>query len=267
MRVVPIPCLNDNYAYLLIAAQGGSAVVVDPSEAGPVEAALARERVALSAIWATHHHGDHVGGVPELCASRPELPVLGGRYDLEHDRIPSQTRRPLARATRSQFDGHSVELLEIPGHTLGAIAFVVAGSLFSGDTLFAAGCGRVFEGTMAMMQRSLAKLRALPSATRLYCGHEYTVSNLRFAQAVEPESAAVKARMAWATALRERNEPTMGAPLGDELTSNPFMRWDDKTVIARAPRMGRRGQRSGECVRCAAQGEGQVLESPRAAWS
>jgi hydroxyacylglutathione hydrolase len=239
MRVIPVPCLKDNYAYLLVNAQG-AAVVVDPSEAGPVEAALARERVSLSEIWLTHHHGDHVGGVPELWSTRPEVPVIGSRYDLEHDRIPAQNTG-VSEGDTLRFDGHTVELLDIPGHTLGAIAFVVAGNLFSGDTLFVAGCGRVFEGTMAMMQRSLAKLRALPGETRVYCGHEYTVSNLRFAEAVEPDSEPVKKRLAWAAAQRERNEPTMGTALADELATNPFLRWDERSVIARAREWGAEG--------------------------
>jgi hydroxyacylglutathione hydrolase len=236
MRVIPIPCLKDNYAYLLVDA-GGKGVVVDPSEAEPVEAALRTHGVELAGIWATHHHLDHVGGVEALCASRGALPVLGSSYDLEHGRIPRQTRG-LREGDTLAWDGAQVQLIEIPGHTLGAIAFVLAGCLFSGDTLFIAGCGRVFEGTMPMMQSSLAKLRALPGATRVYCGHEYTVSNLRFAAAVEPESGAIRERAAWAAGLRERGEPTTGAALAAELETNPFLRWDAPAVIARAREWG-----------------------------
>jgi hydroxyacylglutathione hydrolase len=239
MRVIPVPCLKDNYAYLLIDAQG-AAVVVDPSEAGPVEAALARERASLAEIWLTHHHGDHVGGVPELASTRPEVPVIGSRYDLEHDRIPAQNTG-VSEGDTLRFDGHTVELLEIPGHTLGAIAYVVAGCLFSGDTLFVAGCGRVFEGTMAMMQASMAKLRALPPETAVYCGHEYTLNNLRFAAAIEPGSSAIAARQAWASALRDSNLPTVPARLGEELDSNPFLRWDVPAVIAAAQARGADG--------------------------
>jgi hydroxyacylglutathione hydrolase len=239
MRVLPIPCLKDNYAYLLVDAER-KGVVVDPSEAGPVEKALRSEGVELAGIWLTHHHFDHVGGVDGLCASRGSLPVLGSTYDLEHGRIPRQTRG-LAEGDTLAWAGHEVSIHEIPGHTLGAIAYVVAGCLFSGDTLFIAGCGRVFEGTMPMMQSSLGKLRALAADTRVYCGHEYTVSNLRFARAVEPDAAAIAERAAWAASLRERGEPTTGAPLRDELATNPFLRWDAPAVIARAKEWGSGG--------------------------
>jgi hydroxyacylglutathione hydrolase len=131
-----------------------------------------------------------------------------------------------------------VRLLEIPGHTLGAIAYVVAGCLFSGDTLFVAGCGRVFEGSMAMMQTSLAKLRALPAATQLYCGHEYTLANLRFAAAVEPDQVAIAERARAIAAVRERGEPSVPGVLGDELLTNPFLRWDAPAVIAAARARG-----------------------------
>jgi hydroxyacylglutathione hydrolase len=236
MRVLPIPCLKDNYAYLLVDAER-KGVVVDPSEVGPVENALRAEGVELAGIWLTHHHFDHVGGVEGLCASRGALPVLGSAYDLEHGRIPRQTRG-LSEGDTLTWAGSEVSIHEIPGHTLGAIAYVVAGCLFSGDTLFIAGCGRVFEGTMPMMQSSLAKLRALAADTRVYCGHEYTVANLRFARAVEPDAAAIAERAAWAARLRERGEPTTGAPLRDELATNPFLRWDAPAVIARAREWG-----------------------------
>lgn len=239
MEVVPVACLKDNYAYLLVGGSG-KAVVVDPSEAGPVEAALAQRGLQLQAIWLTHHHWDHVGGIEGLCASREGLPVIGSAYDLEQARIPRQTRG-LHEGDAFELDSASVQVIEIPGHTLGAIAYVVAGCLFSGDTLFVAGCGRVFEGTMAMMQASLAKLRALPPETAVYCGHEYTLSNLRFAAAIEPGSSAIAARQKWAAALRERNEPTVPAPLADELDTNPFLRWDVPAVIAAAQARGADG--------------------------
>jgi hydroxyacylglutathione hydrolase len=232
MRVLPVPCLKDNYAYLLIDGQK-RAVVVDPSEAPPVQAVLEREGVQLEAIWLTHHHWDHVGGVEALCAARGSLPVLGSAYDLEHGRIPHQSRG-LREGDELSFDGHPVQLLEIPGHTLGAIAFVVDGCVFSGDTLFLAGCGRVFEGSMAMMQSSLAKLRALPRATRLYCGHEYSLANLRFAAAIEPSSPAIARRALAIAALRDRGEPSVPGALSDEFATNPFLRWDEPVVIAAA---------------------------------
>jgi hydroxyacylglutathione hydrolase len=236
MRVIAIPCLKDNYAYLLVDARR-KGVVVDPSEAAPVEAVLRREGVELAGIWLTHHHLDHVGGVEGLCADRGALPVLGSAYDRERGRIPRQTRG-LREGETLEWDGHDVRVSEIPGHTLGAIAFDVAGCLFSGDTLFIAGCGRVFEGTMSMMQQSLQKLRELPPDTRVYCGHEYTIANLRFAQAVEPDAQAIAERAAWAAEMRARGEPTTGAPLRDDLATNPFLRWDAPAVIARAREWG-----------------------------
>ena len=233
MQIHAVPCLQDNYAFLVCA--GEQTVVVDPSEAQPVEAALAAYGRTLSAIWLTHHHWDHVGGIEALCDAREGLPVLGSAYDLEHGRIPRQTRG-LREGEPLTLDGHAVELLEIPGHTLGAIAYVVEGCLFSGDTLFLAGCGRVFEGTMAMMQASLAKLRALPEDTRVYCGHEYTEANLRFAASVEPRNEAVAQRLSAVRGVRARGAPTVPATLREERQTNPFLRWDAPEAIAFATR-------------------------------
>jgi hydroxyacylglutathione hydrolase len=220
MRVVPVPCLKDNYAYLVIDDASGDAAIVDPGEPAPVIAAARREGVRLAAVWATHHHPDHVGGIDGL----PEgAVVIGHASDVERGRIP----RPGTRVA----DGDTVELgpvrariIHNPGHTTGAISYWIedggdgAGAVFTGDTLFAAGCGRLFEGTPAMMHASLMRLAALPPATRVYFGHEYTASNLRFAAVVEPGNPAIAARAAAATGT------TTPSTIADERATNPFLR-------------------------------------------
>lgn len=218
MRVVVVPCLADNYAYLVI-DDDGLAAVVDPGEAPPIVAALARERVRLAAIWLTHHHHDHVGGVAALVAAQPELAVVAHAHD----------RQRAPHVTCAVVDGDVVELgalrarvIHNPGHTLGAISYWIDrpgdGCVFTGDTLFGAGCGRLFEGTPEMMYASLARLAALPADTRVYFGHEYTAANLRFAATVEPGNAAVGAR---ASALRAPSTPST---IADEQATNPFVR-------------------------------------------
>ena len=157
--------------------------------------------------------------------------MRGSRYDSEHERIPRQTDA-LADGDSFDFGGGTVDVLEIPGHTLGAIAFITEGNLFSGDTLFIAGCGRVFEGTMAMMSQSLAKLRSLPTDTQVWCGHEYTVNNLRFARTVEPNNADIARALEEATATREAGRFTVPGRLDRELATNPFLRFDDPSVAA-----------------------------------
>ncbi len=224
MRIVPVPALNDNYAYLVI--ENGRAAVVDPSEAPPVLAALEKEGVKLVAIWATHHHADHVGGIEALLEKHGDLPVLGSPYDQEHRRIPRQTRA-LADGESFQFEGHRVTALHIPGHTLGAIALVVDDeAVFTGDMLFVAGCGRVFEGTMKMMSESLDRLRKLSKSARVYCGHEYTVKNLEFARTIEPDNRAIIKALDHAKDKRARNEPTVPSTIEAELATNPFLRFD-----------------------------------------
>lgn len=231
MNVVPIPCLSDNYAYLLV--RDGHAVLVDPSEPEPVLAAL--EGLTLDAIWCTHHHFDHVGGVEGVLAQYP-VEVVGSRYDLDQGRIPGQTRAVDDGDTLVS-GGFSARVHAIPGHTLGAVAFEIDDALLTGDTLFAGGCGRVFEGTYAMMRASLAKLRALDPALRIWCGHEYTVKNLEFANEIAPEPA-VAERLASARARRAGGEPTMGDPLSVELETNPLVRWDAPAIRAAAARLG-----------------------------
>jgi hydroxyacylglutathione hydrolase len=231
MRIVSVPCLSDNYAYLVICEASGDAAIVDPGEPGPIREAVAREGVRLAAIWATHHHGDHVGGVEDLCAELGAMEVVAHARD--RDRVP-RASRIVEDGDQVQVGGLTARIIHNPGHTLGAISYVVEDAVFTGDTLFGAGCGRLFEGTAAMMQRSFERLTALPPGTRVYFGHEYTASNLRFAAAVEPASAAVAARAARVAAHRERGEPSTPSTIGDERATNPFARCAEPAVIAAA---------------------------------
>lgn len=232
-EVLPIPALRDNYAYLVADRAAGAAIVVDPSEAAPVLDALDRERLRLAGIWCTHHHWDHVGGIPELLRVVPGIPVLGSAHDRRNRRIEGQTQG-LEDGQVLTFGGNRYEVLAIPGHTLGAIAYVGGGVAFTGDTLFLAGCGRVFEGTMPMMRASLARLRALDPATRIYCGHEYTEKNLAFAAAVEPYERAIATRLEHVRALRAQGRPSVPGTLAEERRTNPFLRWDVQAVRAYA---------------------------------
>jgi len=230
LAITPLPAFNDNYLWLL--ARGGRAAVVDPGDAAPVAQALAERGLILDAILVTHHHGDHVGGVAAL-AARGSVTVYGPRGE-------SIPRRDVALA-----DGDAIEVLgvrfaviDVPGHTAGHIAYYAEAldppALFCGDTLFAGGCGRLFEGTPAQMLSSLDRLAALPGATRVYCAHEYTLANLRFAQAVEPANAALAQRVEKARATRERGEPTVPSAIALERATNPFLRCDAAPVQAAA---------------------------------
>jgi hydroxyacylglutathione hydrolase len=230
--IIPIPAFADNYVWLL--REGRAAVVVDPGDAAPVQAYLDREGLDLAAIVATHHHGDHVGGIEALVARR-QVPVYGPARET----IPARTRA-LREGDGIVLDELGVELLvlDVPGHTAGHIAYTgrVADApvLFCGDTLFAAGCGRIFEGTPATMWTSLSKLAALDPATRVFCAHEYTLANLRFAAAVEPANAALVQRRARDAALRDRGQPTVPSTIADELATNPFLRAGEPAVRAAA---------------------------------
>jgi hydroxyacylglutathione hydrolase len=223
VRIVTIPCLKDNYAYLVIAS-GGDAAIVDASEAAPVREALQREGVKARAIWSTHHHYDHVGGNEEL-ARELGLEVVGHVSD--QGRLPALTRG-IDTGDVVQVGDVQARCIHIPGHTLGAVAyFIDAGTerlVFTGDTLFCAGCGRLFEGTPAQMHASLSRLLDLPGDTRVHCGHEYTESNLRFAAHAEPTNAAVVHAQDRARRLRAEGKPTMGTTLDDERAVNPFVR-------------------------------------------
>jgi hydroxyacylglutathione hydrolase len=228
VSVFPVRAFQDNYIWVL--RRGGNAAVVDPGDARPVLDYLRAENLQLTAILNTHHHADHVGGNAELLQHYP-IPVYGPC----EERIPNVSR-PLRDGDQFALAEFGIELsvLEIPGHTRSHIAFYGGGMLFSGDTLFACGCGRLFEGTPRQMHTSLSKLAALPDATRVYCGHEYTLSNIRFAKAAEATNPELATWERTASALRARDEPTLPSTIGQEKAANPFLRCDQPGVIAAA---------------------------------
>jgi hydroxyacylglutathione hydrolase len=221
LKVTPIACLEDNYAYLLDDGSGELAVV-DASEGAPVLAALDGAEGKLTALFATHHHHDHVGGNEEVARRYPGIRVYG--YESDRGRIPGQTEY-LKDGETFTWGKTAVRALHIPGHTMGAVAYVLSDAVFTGDTLFLAGCGRLFEGTPAMMFRSLCEVLApLGDQMRVFCGHEYTLGNLAFAASVEPGNARVEKRTVEARALRAQGKPTVGSLMEEELATNPFMR-------------------------------------------
>ena len=224
--------MRDNYIWLV--REGRNAIVVDPGDAAPVLAYLEREGVALTGIVITHHHGDHVGGIQALTA-RYSVPVYGPA----RESIPGRTH-PVAEgdAVAAPDVGIALTVLDVPGHTAGQVAY--AGTCdgspitFTGDTLFTCGCGRIFEGTPAQMMASLARLAALPGDTLVYCGHEYTLANLRFALAVEPGNPALRERQLREQAKRDRDLPTVPARMDEERATNPFLRAAEPAVFAAA---------------------------------
>ncbi|MCM8739032.1 hydroxyacylglutathione hydrolase [Azospirillum sp. A1-3] len=228
MEVILVPAFADNYIYVLRDAASGKVGVVDPGDAAPVQAELERRGWSLTHIFLTHHHDDHIGGAEALKA-RYRASVVGARADAH--RIPGLDVM-LSDGDRTVFGEQTARVFAVPGHTSGHIAFwfEAAETLFSGDTLFSLGCGRLFEGTPAQMWDSLQSLRALTDSTRVYCGHEYTQSNGRFALTVDPENAALHQRMEEVAALRERNQPTIPTTIGMERRTNPFLRADDPGV-------------------------------------
>ncbi|MBU6438425.1 MAG: hydroxyacylglutathione hydrolase, partial [Betaproteobacteria bacterium] len=233
VSIEPIAAFSDNYIWLL--HDGRDAVVVDPGDAAPVMAALRMHGVQLAAILVTHHHGDHVGGLPALLQHR-QVPVYGPAGE---DIALLTQRLNDGDAFTLQVWGAQWQVLQVPGHTLGHIAFYCAALpggpgpvLMCGDTLFSAGCGRLFEGTPAQMLGSLDRLAALPGDTAVYCAHEYTVANLRFAQACDPHNPARDAYLARCLAARAAGQPTLPSSLALERDVNPFLRCDVPQVQA-----------------------------------
>ncbi len=227
LHVTPIKAFSDNYIWLIRGLLNPKHVaVVDPGDEAPVQHFLREQQLQLAAILTTHHHADHVGGVAELLHEHP-VPLFGPA----NEHIPGNPQRLK--------DGDQIELaslglkfkvLDVPGHTAGHIAYYGHGAVFCGDTLFSAGCGRLFEGTAEQMSVSLSKLAALDVNTWVYCAHEYTVSNLRFAQAVEPGNQNVAAHLRQCQSQRERDEPTVPSTLALEHSVNPFLRCTADTV-------------------------------------
>jgi len=226
-EIVPLSAFKDNYIWTL--RRGRSAAVVDPGDAQPVKDYLAREGLELEAILATHHHPDHTGGIAAL-AAQWKCPVYGPKGEP----IPALTH-PVGQDDRFALPTLAAEfaVLDIPGHTRAHVAYYGLASLFCGDTLFALGCGRLFEGTPQQMWTSLLKLRGLPPQTRVYCAHEYTQSNARFAVAVDPDNKALKSRAAQIDATRAKPGHMGLTTLGAERATNPFLRADDPAMQAR----------------------------------
>lgn len=222
-----VPCLRDNYAYLV--TSGDSCAVVDPSEPEPVIRALERTGWRLTHILNTHHHLDHTGGNLAL-KSRFGARIVGPGKDAA--RIPGLDIG-VDENSGWQFDGRKVLVLEVPAHTRGAITFVIDDNAFTGDTLFAMGCGRLFEGDPQMMWTSLCKLMRLPDDTKIWCGHEYTQNNGRFALTLEPGNEDLRARMEEVNRLRSLGKPTLPSTIGLEKKTNPFLRTRSKEIRSR----------------------------------
>ncbi|SPJ24479.1 hydroxyacylglutathione hydrolase [Palleronia abyssalis] len=221
IEIVTVACRSDNYAFLI--RKNNRTALVDAPEAAPILDALKERGWDLHEVWITHHHADHVEGLPGLKQAHPGLAVTGARDDAT--RLPKLDRE-VAEGDAFQFEGHEVRVHDVSGHTVGHIAFHIpdADAAFTADSLMALGCGRIFEGTPEMMWNSLSKLADLPAETLIYSGHEYTLNNGRFALSIEPDNPDLKARMQRIEEARDRNAFTVPSTLAEEKATNPFLR-------------------------------------------
>lgn len=239
LQLKQIPAFQDNYIWMLVV--GEYAWVVDPGDATPVISELVADKLTLAGILVTHHHNDHIGGIENLLEFAKQQQVLPEVIGPLGENIPHRTRALIEGDTVALFDGIQVNVFEVPGHTKGHIAYYLESSkfnptprLFCGDTLFASGCGRLFEGTPEQMNASLKKLSSLPSETLVYCAHEYTQSNVRFALAVEEGNKDLSQWAQKVSQLRQQNRPTVPTTIGHELLVNPFLRCEQPSVIKAA---------------------------------
>lgn len=228
LEISPIPTLADNYTWLLRQPQTGQIAIVDPGEAAPVQSAVDGLGVEISAVLITHHHQDHTAGLQALAQQNTAVfgPAHSTIRGITHPVSDGDAIEPPGLQTR-------LNVIATPGHTLDHIVYYGDGILLAGDALFAGGCGRLFEGTAAQMQQYLAVLRALPDETRIYCGHEYTLNNLEFAMAVDPNNGALSARLESVRVQRQRQGITLPSTIAEEKATNPFLRWDNAEIITR----------------------------------
>ena len=239
LSIDPIHAFSDNFIWLLTRPGSRDCAIVDPGDAAPVMAALRERDLHLHTILVTHHHFDHVGGVAELLELSPER-VIG-----PHNPAIDNLSQRVAAGDRVEVLGLEFEVLEVPGHTLDHIAYFHPGSadqqplLFCGDTLFAGGCGRVFEGTHQQMYQSLVQLAALPAETAVFCAHEYTLANLRFARAADPDNPALAQRQSEVEAMRQRQQPSVPSTLATERATNPFLRCEEQALVNSLRRQGK----------------------------
>lgn len=231
LDLVTLPALNDNYIFILHDDTTGATAVIDVPDAAPVDAELQRRGWTLSEIWLTHHHDDHTQGVAALKARHPAR-VIGAAADAH--RLPALDQE-VAEGHSFDFGGEEVHVLDVSGHTVGHIAFSLpaSGIVFTGDSLMALGCGRLFEGTPAQMWASLSKLAALDPGTVVCSGHEYTAANAKFALTIDPDNSNLISRVSEITAARDAGRPTVPSILRDELATNPFLRADDPDIRSR----------------------------------
>lgn len=229
MKIISIPCSFDNYGYMIICEETGEAAVVDPAEYYPISHEIERSGVRLRAVYCTHHHADHIGGLADLLDEFPGITVYG--YESDKRRIPGMNGL-LNEGSKVRIGNIEGLAMHTPGHTTGSLCFLIEDALFTGDTLFGAGCGRLFEGSPNQLYEALNfKIKPLPGQTKVYFGHEYTVQDLKFAQFVEPDNDLVSKRLASAKEKRAGELPTTPSTLQLESETNPFLRCTEKGII------------------------------------